>query len=69
MRKNEVIYNGELTGTIGEKNGFTDAKNQFASKEQFIEEFGEEFAPIQQTWRVNPADEEDYKGTLGYKDA
>lgn len=29
----------------------------------------QKFDPIQQTWRVNPADEKDYDGTIGYKDS
>lgn len=64
MRKNEIIYNGELTGTISE------AKERHKQKNpNQLEEFSEEFAPIQQMWRINPADEEDYKGTIGYKDS
>lgn len=58
MRKNEVIYAGPLTGTLAE-----------AKEKGFSEEFGEEFDPIQQMWRVNPVDEADYDGTIGYKDA
>lgn len=64
MRKNEIIYNGELTGTVSEAR----EKHQQNNPNQTVE-FAEEFAPIQQVWRINPADEEDYKGTIGYKDA
>lgn len=63
MRKNEVIYTGPLTGTIGE------AKEQMKGKTNLNEEFGEEFDAIQQTYRINPADEADYKGKMGFKDA
>lgn len=66
MRKNEVMYDGELTGTLSE------AKAKRAKLEKMTnhnEEFGEEFDPIQQMWRVNPAEEADYKGTKGFKDA
>lgn len=57
MRENEVIYDGPITGTIGEAN----PKNK--------DGFGTEFDAIQQMWRVNPVDEADYYGTIGYKDA
>ena len=62
MRKNEVLLNGPLTGTL------TEAKEQLKTQGH-IEEIGEEFDAIQQTWRVNPVDEADYDGTIGYKDA
>lgn len=54
LKKNEIIYTGPLTGTISEANG--------------NEEFGEEFEPLSQVWGVNPVDETEYDGTLGYKD-
>lgn len=60
MRKNEIMIDGELTGTISE------AKNRMRKTDT---EFGQEFDAIQQTWRVNPVDEADYDGTIGYKDA
>jgi hypothetical protein len=66
MRKNEVILNGRLTGTIGEKDT---GKKGAAFNNEWTEEFGEEFDAIQQTWRVNPADEEEYDGSEGYKDS
>lgn len=49
----EILIEGRLTGTIDEEAG---------------QAFGK-FDPIQQTWRVNPVDEADYQGTIGYKDA
>jgi hypothetical protein len=64
MRKNEVIYKGELTGTISEAK-----ERSRRNKPRFEEEFAEEFDPIQQTWRVNPVEEENYNGTIGYKDS
>jgi hypothetical protein len=66
MRKNEVIVNGKLTGTIGEKET---SKEVNALTNEFKEEFGEEVDAIQQIWRVNPADEEEYDGSRGYKDS
>ena len=53
MRKNEILYEHPLAGTIDEE-----INESFAS-----------FDAIAQTWRVHPADEADYKGTIGYKDA
>lgn len=61
--KNEIIIDGELTGTIAE------AKSRKRNQGNFEVEFGEEFEPIQQNWRVNPADEADYTHKFGYKDA
>jgi hypothetical protein len=66
MRKNEVILNGKLTGTIGENDT---GKKINALRNEWSEEFGEEFEAIQQTWRVNPANEDQYDGSEGYKDA
>lgn len=53
MRKNEILYERQLAGTIDEE-----MNEEFAS-----------FDAISQTWRVHPADEADYQRTIGYKDA
>jgi hypothetical protein len=59
LEKDKVSYNGKLTGTI-DQNGLTPSTE---------DEFGASLDGIQQVFRVNPADEEDYQGTIGYKDA
>lgn len=59
LEKDKVSYNGELTGTI----------DQNEPSQSSVNDFGASLDGIQQTFRVNPADEEDYKGTIGYKDA
>ncbi|MCA1031537.1 hypothetical protein LCL95_10925 [Bacillus timonensis] len=63
MSKEKIVYTGPLTGTIGE------AKQLLSNNQDFSSEFGEEFDPIQQMWRINPVDEADYDGTVGYKDS
>jgi hypothetical protein len=58
----EVIGGKNLADT---KNKLIVGKNSASTKN----EFGKGFDAIQQTWSVNPADEEDYKGRIGYKDS
>ncbi|MFS0863979.1 hypothetical protein [Fredinandcohnia sp. 179-A 10B2 NHS] len=61
MKKDEIMYTGPVTGTLQE------AKEQ-NEKGRYKEEFGEEFEPIQTMWAVNPVEEVEYDGTVGYKD-
>jgi hypothetical protein len=65
MMENEIIYTGPVTGTLGEEVVF----KRKGKNGNVREEFGVEFEPIQQNYRINPADESDYKGITGYKDA
>lgn len=60
LEKEKVSYNGELTGTIDQNE---------TTQSATADDFGASLDGIQQVFRVNPADEEDYKGTIGYKDA
>lgn len=64
MKREKFFIDGKLTGTLGEN-----SKKKQENIPSFEQEFGEEFEPIQQMWRVNPADEDDYKGSIGYKDS
>ncbi len=61
MQKKDVIYTAPLTGTISEAK---ESKNHNTNLE-----FGEEFSPIQEMWEVNPVEEVEYDGTIGYKDS
>ena len=63
MKDNQYIYTGPLTGTISETN---EQKSQSQQQKQNL--FGENFEPIQQMWEVNPVDEVEYDGTIGYKE-
>lgn len=65
MRKNEVIYDGKLTGTISEQKDQN--KKQPANVED--NDLDHTLKPIQQSWEVNPVDEENYDGTIGYKNS
>ncbi|WP_102347153.1 hypothetical protein [Bacillus sp. Marseille-P3661] len=66
MRKEEAILNGKLTGTIDEKSKTKQVGSQLIADE--YNGFGEGLEAIQQTWSVNPVDEEEYDGTIGYKE-
>jgi hypothetical protein len=55
-KKNDGFIKEPLTRTITEED------------EQNGKGF-EIFEPLEQMWRVNPADEKDDRGTVGYKDA
>ena len=63
MKDNQYIYTGPLTGTISET---TEQKSQSQQQKQNL--FGENFEPIQQMWEVNPVDEVEYDGPIGYKE-
>ncbi|MFT4415343.1 hypothetical protein ACLM5H_15895 [Fredinandcohnia humi] len=62
LKKGKIMYTGPLTGTLQEAKEEHERGNR-------IEEFAEEFEPIQTMWAVNPIDEAEYDGTIGYKDS